>query len=160
MDSASLAHLIINALNQFGPFVGGAAATAIVTDASTDVYNKSKEQVKRLIEAMRHRFQREHDGGSAAQALQTYVGGDRDFESVVTTKLERILRDDPAFSASLLGIMRSGPLQTFIVDEEARVKGFDMTNSAGTGTGTQHAQIGKKADIENIKMTIKTPDEN
>ena len=159
MDPASLAHLVINALNQFGPFVGGAAATAIVTGASTDVYNKSKEQAKRLLDAIRHRFQREQDGGSAGQALQAYVGGDRDFESVVKTKLERILRDDSMFSTDLLRILRSGPLQTFIVDEEARVKGFDMTNSAGTGTGTQHAQIGKKADIENIRMTIKTPDE-
>ena len=159
MDPATLAHLIINALNQFGPFVGSAAATAIVTDASTDLYNKSKEQAGRLIDAIRHRFQREQDNGSAANALQTYVSGDRDFESVVKTKLERILRDDPAFSADLLRIMRNGPLQTFIVEEEARVKGFDMTNSAGTGTGTQQAQIGKKADIENIKMTIKTPDE-
>ena len=99
MDPATLAHLIINALNQFGPFVGSAAATAIVTDASTDLYNKSKEQARRLIDAMRHRFQREQDNGSAANALQTYVSGDRDFESVVKTKLERILRDDPAFSA-------------------------------------------------------------
>jgi len=158
MDPASLAHLIINALNQFGPFVGGAAATAIVTDASTDIYTKSKEQVKRLIDAMRHRFQREKDGGSAAQALQTYVGGDHDFESVVTTKLERILRDDPAFSANLLGIMRSGPLQTLIIGEEAKARDIEMTNSAGTGA--QHMQTGKQSEVEGIKMRITAPDEN
>ena len=157
MDPATLAHLIINALNQFGPFVGGAAATAIVTDASTDLYNKSKEQAKRLIEAIHHRFQREKDGGSATQALQTYVGGDHDFESVVKTKLERILRDDPAFSADLLHIMRSGPLQTLIIGEEAKARDIEMTNSAGTGT--QHMQTGKKSEVEGIKMNIKAPEE-
>src|ERR1700682_2043281 len=149
MDPATLAHLIINALNQFGPFVGSAAATAIVTDASTDLYNKSKEQARRLIDAMRHRFQREQDNGSAAHALQTYVSGDRDFESVVKTKLERILRDDPAFSADLLRIMRSGPLQTLIIGEEAKARDIEMTNSAGTGT--QHMQTGKKSEVEGIK---------
>ena len=157
MDPATLAHLIINALNQFGPFVGSAAATAIVTDASTDLYNKSKEQARRLIDAIHHRFQREQDNGSAAHALQTYVSGDRDFESVVKTKLERILRDDPAFSADLLRIMRSGPLQTLIIGEEAKARDIEMTNSAGTGT--QHMQTGKKSEVEGIKMNIKTPDE-
>jgi hypothetical protein len=157
MDPATLAHLIINALNQFGPFVGSAAATAIVTDASTDLYNKSKEQARRLIDAIRHRFQGEQDNGSAAHALQTYVSGDRDFESVVKTKLERILRDDPAFSADLLRIMRSGPLQTLIIGEEAKARDIEMTNSAGTGT--QHMQTGKKSEVEGIKMNIKTPDE-
>jgi hypothetical protein len=157
MDPATLAHLVINAINQFGPFVGGAAATALITDASSDLYNKSKEQAARLIETIRHRFRREQDNGSAATALQAYTGGDRDFEGVVKTKLERILRDDPAFCADLLRIMRNGPLQTFIVEEEARVKGFDMTNSAGAGT--QHAQIGKKAEVCDVKMNIKTPGE-
>lgn len=156
MDPSTLAHLVINAINQFGPFVGGAAASALIFDASADLYNKSKEQARHLIEAVRHRFQREPDSGSATNALQAYTGGDRDFESVVQTKLERILRDDPAFSADLLRIMRNGPLQTFLVEEEAKVKGFDMTNSAGTGT--QHAQIGKKADVSEVRMNITSPD--
>ncbi len=157
MDPATLAHLIINALNQFGPFVGSAAATAIVTDASTDLYNKSKEQARRLLDAIRHRFQREQDNGSAAHALQTYVSGDPDFESVVKTKLERILRDDPAFSADLLRIMRSGPLQTLIIGEEAKARDIEMTNSAGVGT--QHMQTGKKSEVEGIKMSITSPEE-
>ncbi|MGH2497650.1 MAG: hypothetical protein ACRDIV_23350 [Ktedonobacteraceae bacterium] len=158
MDPATLAHLVINALNQFGPFVGGAAATAIVTDASTDIYNKSKEQAKRLIDAIRHRFQREQDGGSAVQALQTYIGGDHDFASVVKTKIERILRDDPVFSTDLLRIMRSGPLQTLIIGEEAKARDIEMTNS--TGTGTQHMQTGQKSEVEGIRMSLKTPDES
>ena len=157
MDPAALAHLVIHAINQFGPFVGGAAATALITDASTDLYNKSKEQAARLIDAIRHRFQREPDNESAATALQAYTGGDRDFEVVVRTKLERILRDDPAFSADLLRIMRNGPLQTLIIGEEAKARDVEMTNSAGTGT--QHMQTGKKSEVEGIKMTIKTPEE-
>jgi len=157
MDPATLAHLIINAINQFGPFVGGAAATALVTDASTDLYNKSKEQAGRLLDAIRHRFQREHDNGSATTALQAYSGGDRDFESVVQTKLERILRDDPAFSADLLRIMRNGPLQTLLIGEEAKARNVEMTNSAGTGT--QHMQTGKKSEVEGIVLRITSPDE-
>ncbi len=80
----------------------GRSRHGLVTDVSTDLYNKSKEQAERLVDAIHHRFRREQDNGSAAAALQTYVSGDRDFESVVQTKLERIMRDDPAFSADLL----------------------------------------------------------
>jgi hypothetical protein len=157
MDPATLAHLVINAINQFGPFVGGAAATALIFDASSDLYNKSKEQARHLLDAIHQRFQRESDNGSAATALQAYTGGDRDFESVVQTKLERILRDDPAFSADLLRIMRNGPLQTLIIGEEAKARDVEMTNSAGTGT--QDMQTGKKSEVEGIVMRITAPDE-
>jgi hypothetical protein len=159
MLDAMLVNWVMQGLSQLLPAVGnaaGAAAGAIVTGVGTDLYDKTKEQAKRLFEAIRQRFSQEPDGGSANRALQTYIDGDRDFEPVITTKLERILQDDPAFAAQLLAILRSGPLQSLIVGEEAAAKDIEMSNSAGAGTQT--IQTGKKSEIERVKFTMTTPD--
>jgi hypothetical protein len=159
-----LVNWVMQGLSQLLPAVGpaaGAAAgtigTAIVTAAGTDLYDKTKEQAKRLFDAIRQRFAQEPDGAGATRALQTYVEGDRDFEPVVTTKIERILNQDPAFAAQVLAILRSGPLQSLIVGEEASAKDIEMSNSAGGG-GTQTIQTGKKSEVERVKFTMTTPD--
>jgi hypothetical protein len=108
MDAGMLANAIMQALT---PLLGGVGA-ALATDIGNTIYDKSKEQARRLLEAIRHRFSKEQDEGSATLALQTFVNGDPDFAGVVRTKLERILQNDPDFSTEVLRIMRSGPLQS------------------------------------------------
>ena len=152
MDAGMLANAIMQALT---PLLGGVGA-AVATDIGNTIYDKSKEQARRLLEAIRHRFSKEQDEGSATLALQTFVNGDSDFAGVVRTKLERILQNDPDFSTEVLRIMRSGPLQSLIVGEEAKARDIDISNSAGAGT--QHIQTGKKSEVERIKLNITPPD--
>ncbi len=156
MIDPAFVNWVMQGLSQLLPVVGGGIGGAVVTGIGTDAYNKTKEQAGRLLDAIRHRFSKEQDGGSATQALQTYVSGDRDFEGVVRTKLERALNEDPAFAAQLLAIMRDGPLQSLIVGEEARASDIDMSNSAGIGTQT--IQTGHKSQVERVKMNITPPD--
>ena len=159
MDPATLANTIMGILTQIMPLLGG-VGTAIITGAATDVgdtiYQKGKEQGKHLLAAIRDRFSREKDGGSGTQALQSFVSGDLDYSSVVQTKLERLLRDDPGFADSLLDIIRSGPLQSLIVGEEATAREIDMSNTLGAGT--QKIETGKGSQIEGVNMNIAPPD--
>lgn len=156
MEVAMLVGLVMQGLSQLLPVVGGGVGAAIISGAGSDLYNKTKEQAGRLFDAIRQRFAGEHDGSKATQALQTYVDGDSDFESVVKTKLERILQNDPAFAANLLAILRSGPLQSLIVGAEATATDIEMTNSAGSGTQTM--QTGDKSQVARIKLNITSPD--
>jgi hypothetical protein len=159
MDPATLANTIMGILTQIMPFLGGVGA-AIVTSAATDVgetvYQKSKEQGKHLIATIRDRFSREKDGSSATQALQSFISGDLDYSSVVQTKLERLLRADPGFADNLLEIIRSGPLQSLIVGEEATAREIDMSNTLGVGT--QKIETGKGSQTEGVSMNIAPPD--
>ena len=159
MDPATLANTIMGILTQIMPLLVGVGA-AIVTGAATDVgdtiYQKGKEQGKHLLAAIRDRFSREKDGGGATQALQSFVSGDLDYSSVVQTKLERLLRIDPVFADSLLDIIRSGPLQSLIVGEEATAREIDMSNTLGAGT--QKIETGKGSQFEGVNMNIAPPD--
>lgn len=159
MDPATLATTVMGILTQMQPYLGGAGAaiaTAAATDAGETIYQKGKEQGKHLLAAIRDRFTREKDGRGATQALQSFVDGDLDYSSVVQTKLERLLRDDPGFADSLLVILRSGPLQSLIVGEEATAREIDMSNTLGAGT--QQIQTGKKSQVEGVSMNIAPPD--
>lgn len=163
MVDPALVTWVMQGLSQLLPVagnaVGAAAGTiggAIATGVGTDLYDKTKEQAKRLLGVIHQRFSQEADGGGAALALQTYVDGDRDFEPVVRSKLERIMNGDPAFAAQLLAILRSGPLQSLIVGEEASAKRVDMSNSLGEGT--QIIQGDRRAVVEDVKMNISRPE--
>src|SRR6266487_1222104 len=159
MDPATLANTIMGILTQIMPLLVGVGA-AIVTGAATDVgdtiYQKGKEQGKHLLAAIRDRFSREKDGGGATQALQSFVSGDLDYSSVVQTKLERLLRIDPRFADSLLDIIRSVPLQSLTVAEEATAREIDMSNTLGAGT--QKIETGKGSQVEGVNMNIAPPD--
>ncbi|HXX77901.1 MAG TPA: hypothetical protein VEI53_05390 [Ktedonobacteraceae bacterium] len=161
MDPAALANAVMGILTQMMPFLGtmGAAiVTGIATDTGETIYQKGKEQGKRLLDAIHHRFATENDGGNATQALQNFVSGDLDYQSVVQTKLERLLRNDPGFSDSLLEIIRSGPLQSLIVGEEATAREIDMSNTLGVGT--QKIETGKKSQVEGVSLNIAPPENN
>jgi hypothetical protein len=136
--------------------IGGAIATGAATDAGDTIYQKGKEQGKHLFEAMRDRFAGENDGGSATRALQSFTTGDLDYSSVVQTKLERLLRDDPGFADDLVEIIRSGPLQSLIVGEEATAREIDISNTLGAGT--QKIQTGKGSLVEGVSMNIAPPE--
>ena len=104
MDAVTLANAVMGILNQHVPFlggVGGAIAAGAATDVGDTIYQKGKEQGKHLFEAVQDRFAGENDGGSATRALQSFTTGDLDYSSVVQTKLERLLRDDPGFADNL-----------------------------------------------------------
>jgi len=159
MDPASLANTVMGILTQMMPFLGpmGAAiVTGVATDVGETIYQKGKEQGKHLFQAIHDRFAAEKDGGNATQALQHFVSGDLDYTSVVQTKLERLLRSDPGFSDSLLEIIRSGPLQSLIVGEEATAREIDMSNTLGAGT--QKIETGKKSQVEGVSMNIAPPE--
>ncbi len=133
MDVSAITNDVMNALNALVPYIG-AAGTAIATNAANSVYAKGVEQAKHLYEKIKERFAREKDGASATTALQIFVDGDTDYTFVVKTKLERILRDDPAFAQDLLRIIQSGPIQSLIVGEEAEARRIAMTNIYGQGS--------------------------
>jgi len=133
-----------------------AVMTAIATGIGTDLYDKGKQQARRVLDTVRARFARQNDGGGAAQVLQLYTDGNRSMEGVVRTTLESILHSDPTFAAQLLAILRDGPLQSLIVGEEATAQDIEMSNSAGVGA--QMIQEGKKAHVEGVRMNITTPD--
>jgi hypothetical protein len=148
--------LLLPAAGNAAGAAAGAIGGAVVTGVGTDLYNKAKEQAKRLLGVIHDRFSQEPDGGGAAKALQTYIDGDRDFEPVVKTKLERILNGDPAFAAQLLTILRSGPLQSLMVGEEASARRVEMSNRLGDGT--QIIQEDRRAVVEDVKMNISPQD--
>ena len=152
MADAMIVNGIMQGLSQLLPAVGGGVGAAMVSGMGTDAYNAMKGQANHLLNVVRHRFSQEHDGGSAASALQSYMGGDRDFEGVVRVKLERVLDEDPAFAAQALAVLRSGPLQSLMVGEEAKARNIDMSNSAGEGT--QIIQTGKKSEVERVRMNM------
>ncbi len=159
MDAVTLTNTVMGILNQFMPFlggIGGAIATGAASDVGDTIYQKGKEQGKHLFEAIRDRFSRENDGGGATRALQSLTAGDPDYGSVVQTKLERLLRDDPGFADNLLEIIRSGPLQSLIVGEEATAREIDIYNTLGAGT--QKIQIGKGSQVEGVSMNIAPPE--
>lgn len=151
MDVSAITTSVMNALTALVPYIG-AAGTAIATDAGNSAYARGVEQAKHLYEKIRERFAREKDGASATIALQTFVEGDANYTVVVRTKLERILRDDPAFAQDLLSMIQSGPIQSLIVGEEAQARRISMTNTFGHGS--QNVQTGRGSTTEVIKMNM------
>lgn len=151
MDVSAITTDAMNTLTALIPYIG-AAGTAIATNAGNSVYAKGVEQAKHLYEKIRERFAREKDGASATTALQTFVEGDADYTIVVKTKLERLLRDDPAFAQDLLSMIQSGPIQSLIVGEEAEARRIAMTNKYGQGS--QSVQTGRGSKTEDIKLNM------
>ena len=151
MDAATLTNMVMTALTPLLPYLA-TAGTAIATDIGDATF----QQGKHLFETIKGRFAKEKDGGSATQALQTFVNGDADYQAVVQTKLERILRDDPAFASSLSHLLQSGPLQSLIVGEEAKARNIGMANNLGAGR--QEIQTGRASDIQDIRMNINADD--
>ncbi|HCI78275.1 MAG TPA: hypothetical protein DHW02_01135, partial [Ktedonobacter sp.] len=100
--------------------------TSIATKAGEDAYSKSKELATHVYEAIRTRFSHEQDRGNASNALQTLVGGDTDFESVVEKKLLAILTSDQTFAQQLSQLIQSGPRQSLTAAEEARAARIRM----------------------------------
>lgn len=126
--------------------------TAIATKAGEDVYSKSKELAIHVYEAIRVRFSHEQDKGNAINALQTLVGGDTDFESVVEKKLLAILKSDQAFAQQLSQLIQSGPRQSLTAAEEARAARIRMNNTAGRGQ--QDINLGARASAEDVDFNI------
>ena len=126
--------------------------TGIVTKAGEDVYVKSKELATRVYEVIRTRFSHEQDGGNASQALQTFMGGDTDFSTVLEKKLLNVLKSDPAFAHELSQLLQSGPRQLLIAAEEAKASHIHMSNTSGKGH--QEVNLGHKATADDVEFNI------
>jgi len=155
MDVSAITTAVMNTLTSLAPYIG-ATGTAIATSVGNSAYGKGVEQAKHLYKKLQERFAREKDGASATTALQTFVDGDADYTIVVKTKLERILRDDPAFAQDLLSMIQSGPIQSLIVGEEAEARRIAMTNTSGQGS--QSVQTGRGSITEDITLNISPGD--
>ncbi|HLG63431.1 MAG TPA: hypothetical protein VKY19_15945 [Ktedonosporobacter sp.] len=140
MDAATLTALAIGLL------------TGIVSKAGEDVYGKSKELATHVYEAIRKRFAHEQDGGNASQALQTFMGGDTDFSTVIEKKLLNILNADPTFAHELTQLVQSGPHQALIAAAEAKASHIRMSNTSGRGH--QEVNLGERASADDVQFTI------
>lgn len=149
MDPAALTSLIMGILTPLLPLVGD----AIVSKVGEDVYHKTKEQAKRLYEAIRKRFAHEQDGDNATQALQTFASGDADFVPVVQKKLFTLLQNDPTFFNELSHILQSSSLrQRLTTQEEAQARRIRMSNTLGRGE--QEIDEGRKSIVEDVHFSI------
>lgn len=150
MDAAALTALVMGIINNpLAPIV----STAVVTKMSEDIYDKTKEQTKHLLEAIRNRFAQEPDGGKASKALQNFVEEPRDYSIVLENKLFNLLQTDLAFAKELDTIIQVGPRQLLTVEEEAWATKIRMNNSLGRGT--QKIKGSKKSTIKDVEMNMK-----
>ena len=150
MDAAALTPLVMGIINNpLAPIVG----TAVVTKLSEEVYDKTKEQAKHLLEAIRNRFAQEPDSGKASRALQNFIEDPNTYGIVLENKLFNLLQADSSFAEELNKIIQSGPRQLLSVEEEAQANKIRMNNSLGRGI--QEIKGGKKSTLEDIEMNMK-----
>jgi hypothetical protein len=142
MEIAVLTALAMTALNTFfGKAVEG---------AGTKAGEAAFEQGKRIFEAIKARFHKEHDEG-AALALTT-MPKDKMFALVVEQKLADLLKADPAFAQQLEQIIQTGPRQSLTAAEEAEVQRIRMRISGGAGD--QSIRADKRAKVSDVDMDI------
>jgi len=148
MEVAALVAAVMTALTS----LASGAGIAIAASIGNDVYAKGKAEATHLFETIKARFSKEKDGTAATQALQAFVDGDIDYESLIKTKLERLINADPAFAGALTQFVQSGPLQSLIVGTEAVARDIEMTNTSSEGQ--QIIREGDKSTIERVRMNI------
>jgi len=148
MVVAALVATVMTALTSLAATAGSVVATNI----GNDVYTKGKAEAKQLFETVKARFAKEKDGALTTQALQEFVNGNADYESLIKIKLERLINTDPVFAETLTQFVQSGPLQSLIVGEEAEARRINMSNTLGAGR--QETRVGNKSKVEDVNLSI------
>jgi hypothetical protein len=117
--------LIVPVMTALSTFLAGVA-----DGAAHKVGEAAVEQSKRIYEAVKARFHKEADGGLASQVLTLFEQNQK-LRPAVEAELERILRADPAFAATLHQLVQDGPLQQVLIKGTGR--DISQENSAGKG---------------------------
>ena len=121
---------------------------SFVTKFGEDAYEESKH----LYEAVRDRFAKKDDGGSASKALQNFADEPKVYGNVFKEMLLPLLHDDPNFADTLNVILHSGPIQRITVGADTTVEHIRMSNESGQGTQT--IEGGDRDTFSDISMNI------
>jgi hypothetical protein len=159
VDFITLANQVIIALTPFLHFLSSAGAsvgTSIVTKLGEDIYDKGKEQGKRLYQAVKVRIEEEKavDNGKANKALQNFLEDPDDYADVFRKKLALLLQTDPSFARALDQMLQQSVAlrQVILLGENAIAEGNEQSNTLGFGE--QRMQLEKGAKAVNNKQNI------
>lgn len=159
MDFIMLAHQIILALTPLAPFLSGVGAgigASMVNKLGEDIYDESKDQGKRLYQAVKVRIEEEKpvDGGKASKALQNFIEDPDDYAGIFQQKLEAIFQAEPSFAEALNEMLQqsSALRQVILLGEDAIATDNEQSNSLGIGE--QRIELGKGARAQNNKQNI------
>ena len=148
MNLIILTRQVMNILTSVMPYLsGGSAETSISKKNNENAYN----QGKKLYEAIRERFTREHDD-KASSVLQAFVNDVDLYSSAVEVRLVRLVKEDPTFAETLSQIILASPRQVLTIGEESQVRMIQMTNKMGMGT--QEIRATEKSVVEENQMRI------